>query len=912
MIRFSDKKQYGSVSNKCMQNKKKKSRLLIVMLLICAFIIGTLGGISAFLTDKAVLKEQLKTGTWNYSLAVDADASKNGVWNGKKGVTLFSLQEPGTVIDVPDASAPGYTFKGWLPGSSNKGTFNAASKKFTVAAGSSDTLTAQYTVIPYTITYNMNGGTDPGNPTTYNVETPSFTLKNPTRTGYTFLGWTGANGTTPQTTVTITKGSLGNCSYTANWRANNYTVHFDANGGTGTLNDEVFNYNNQKALTSNTFTRTGYSFTGWNTKADGTGTAYTDGQTVKDIAGPGEKLTLYAQWKPYTYTIKYNANGGTTQKISNFAYTGAVQTFVVPEDGSYKLEVWGAQGGYRSNASYAGKGGYSVGTVTLKAGTTLYIYAGGSGNTGRTNGGFNGGGSRTTYNGGGGASDIRIGTDSLYARVIVAGGGGSDGATSRGGGAGGGTTGQNTTATYYGSGGGGATQTGTGTSGSGTAGSFGQGGKGVYYANGYGGAGGGGWYGGSGTYPDGSGDDDKGGGGGSGYIYTSSTASNYPSGCLLNSSYYLTNANTIQGTASMPSTSGGMETGHSGDGYARITCESSMGDTSATYGQNVTLRKNKFYKEHSWFSSWNTKADGSGTSYPDEATVKNLTATNNGTVTMYAQWGNPQLKLNANGGVFSSGSTDLTIEYTYSGTSYTTTSYSEPSRKGYSFIGWNTKSDGTGNAYSTKNDVNNALDTLLEQSDDGPQTLYAQWKYTTIVFDANGGTFKDDGNNNTGNTTRNVNYMIVSNGYSATPEYSEGFATAPDGKAFAGWTATADGSGTIYSQSQLESNLALQSDGTLKVKFGTTLTDHVYAKWAPPYHITYHSNLHDGLKLQDGDDSNVHSHLEAVPNVATRDGETYVQTVPIGKSTTALDNGFSWSELVEKAKKLISTLFHVG
>ena len=81
----------------------------------------------------------------------------------------------------------------------------------------------------------------------------------------------------------------------------------------------------------------------------------------------------------------------------------------------------------------------------------------------------------------------------------------------------------------------------------------------------------GGWYGGAGSYPDGSGDDDRGGGGGSGYVYTSSTASSYPAGCLLNSSYYLTNASTIDGNTSFRSVSGSNETGHRGDGYARIT-----------------------------------------------------------------------------------------------------------------------------------------------------------------------------------------------------------------------------------------------------------------------------------------------------------------------------------------------------
>ena len=276
-------------------------------------------------------------------------------------------------------------------------------------------------------------------------------------------------------------------------------------------------------------------------------------------------------------------------QILNFPYSGKVEQILLPA-GQYKLECWGAQGGYRSSSSYGGKGGYSVGTITLEKETVLYIYAGGAGNTVTTAsssiypGGFNGGGYRYGYKGGGGASDFRIGTDSLYSRVIVAGGGGSDGSSSCAGGAGGGTSGVNGSGGYYstykGTGG---TQTGnsaghtcntsqgTTNSSSNCPGGFGFGGFGAYTSSGYGGAGGGGWYGGEGTYPDGSGDDDYGGGGGSGYIYTSSTASNYPSGCLLNSSHYLTGAQTINGATAFTSPSGASETGHTGDGYCRIT-----------------------------------------------------------------------------------------------------------------------------------------------------------------------------------------------------------------------------------------------------------------------------------------------------------------------------------------------------
>ena len=262
-----------------------------------------------------------------------------------------------------------------------------------------------------------------------------------------------------------------------------------------------------------------------------------------------------------------------TGDILNFDYTGTVQTVTLPK-GTYKLECWGAQGGYSSSNSgievgMGGKGGYSAGTITLNQKTLIYIYTGEVGSisgNGKADGGFPNGGSSWASNtsegagGGGGSSDIRIGTDSLYARVIVAGGGGGGGEDNETGGYGGGETG--------------------GTSGSGTPGSqtapsgyFGIGGHTSYD----GGGGGGGWYGacpaGGQTTPatSNSGSDTSGSPGGSGYVYTSSTASNYPSGCLLNSSYYLSDAKTIAGNTSFTSPTGSSETGHSGNGYCRIT-----------------------------------------------------------------------------------------------------------------------------------------------------------------------------------------------------------------------------------------------------------------------------------------------------------------------------------------------------
>lgn len=225
------------------------------------------------------------------------------------------------------------------------------------------------------------------------------------------------------------------------------------------------------------------------------------------------------------------------------------------------------------NSYWGGTGGYSIGILSLPVPTTIYLYTGGYGSYSSgsekgkiVNGGFNGGGSSrirwytsayTSGGGGGGASDIRVGQDSLYARVIVAGGGGGGAGESNSSiKQGGGLTGNSAVEEYK------ATQTKAGTNGS-----FGQGADASGSTNyNYGpGGGGGGWYGGgaSTNVSDSSADYRTYNGGGSGYVYTSSTASNYPSGCLLNNNYYLTNASTTIGYSK--TNPGGQ------NGYIRIT-----------------------------------------------------------------------------------------------------------------------------------------------------------------------------------------------------------------------------------------------------------------------------------------------------------------------------------------------------
>ena len=307
------------------------------------------------------------------------------------------------------------------------------------------------------------------------------------------------------------------------------------------------------------------------------------GSTTENLGLSSSRTLVTDTYSPYILVtdevLAENTTTNTTETTENVtqSFTEAKSYEITLDKGAHTLEVWGAQGG-AYNSYVGGKGGYSKGTLTLSEDTTAFVYVGGYPGTAKT-AGFNGGSGTNNYGGGGGgASDIRLGTDSLYARVIVAGGGGGAGYKSATGGAGGGTSGVAGSRTGPNAPGGGGTQTSGGTSANTSgAGTFGTGGGSTSIS---GGGGGGGWYGGGHGQ---SGSQDSAGGGGSGYVYTVDTASNCPTGCLLNSSYYLTNAATYTGNTSFIDYSGSTVTGHSGNGAVKITGPKVTTTTVTTY-----------------------------------------------------------------------------------------------------------------------------------------------------------------------------------------------------------------------------------------------------------------------------------------------------------------------------------------
>ena len=167
-----------------------------------------------------------------------------------------------------------------------------------------------------------NGGELPGiYAMYYKGENPVYgELPVPTWTGQTFFGWSTDGTAANLVAATDPVPPLG-ILLKAAWQANVYTVKFNANGGSGTMLNQSFTYGVAQALTANAFTRTGYTFGGWATSATGA-KVYDDGQSVSNLtATHGATVDFYAVWMPITYTVRFDANGGSgTMADQSFTY----------------------------------------------------------------------------------------------------------------------------------------------------------------------------------------------------------------------------------------------------------------------------------------------------------------------------------------------------------------------------------------------------------------------------------------------------------------------------------------------------------------------------------------------------------------------------------------------------------------
>ena len=233
-------------------------------------------------------------------------------------------------FQLPIPVRTGYIFLGWT----GEG-ITEPQKTIEIPQGSTGdrTYTANWQVIEYTIITLLEGGNAGSSQVYFYTVEQTVTLPTPTRTGYTFLGWTGEGITTPQPNVTIPKGSTGDKTYIENWELTEYTITMDLDGGSGqekvvyTMTDEDFELP--------TPTRNGYEFVGW------TGERITTPQTrVKIPKGSTGNKAYTANWKVIRYTITLVTNGGAVIASIRYTVEDSVTLPIPPDRPGYEFAGW--------------------------------------------------------------------------------------------------------------------------------------------------------------------------------------------------------------------------------------------------------------------------------------------------------------------------------------------------------------------------------------------------------------------------------------------------------------------------------------------------------------------------------------------------------------------------------------------
>lgn len=226
------------------------------------------------------------------------------------------------------------------------------------------------------VTYNTRGGDfAPGEEQEFytTANQPITKPSDPTFSDHAFIAWYTTpdyqDGTEFDFNTPITKDT----DLYARWFPDVYFIDFDANGGTGTMDTIVQDGTESVNLPANAFTNGTYLFDGWNTEADGSGTPVAEGQTGYT---PGKKdVTLYAQWKERTYTVKYDTGGGTPTTIADkdnvkFVDTGLLPADVIKKEG-YTFTGWKVQGTdtkVENDTKYSDLvADYTISEVTLEA-----------------------------------------------------------------------------------------------------------------------------------------------------------------------------------------------------------------------------------------------------------------------------------------------------------------------------------------------------------------------------------------------------------------------------------------------------------------------------------------------------------------------------------------------------------------
>ena len=245
---------------------------------------------------------------------------------GSSQVYFYTVEQ---TVTLPTPTRTGYTFLGWT----GEG-ITTPQPNVTIPKGSTGdkTYIENWELTEYNITMDLNGGSGQEK-VVYTMTDEDFELPTPTRNGYEFVGWTGEDITTPQTSVIIPKGSTGNKAYTANWKAIEYTITLDTNGGPVV---SPIKYTVEDLFTLPYILRPGYEFAGWT--LDGSGML----PFTPLIIYPGTTGDLHykAEWRLAEYTITMDLDGGSGQEKVVYTITDEEFELPTPTRNGYEFVGW--------------------------------------------------------------------------------------------------------------------------------------------------------------------------------------------------------------------------------------------------------------------------------------------------------------------------------------------------------------------------------------------------------------------------------------------------------------------------------------------------------------------------------------------------------------------------------------------
>ena len=245
---------------------------------------------------------------------------------GSSGEYFYTVEQ---TVTLPTPTRTGYTFLGWT----GEG-ITTPQPNVTIPKGSTGdkTYIENWELTEYNITMDLNGGSGQEK-VVYTMTDEDFELPTPTRNGYEFVGWTGEDITTPQTSVKIPKGSTGNKAYTANWQVIEYTITLDTNGGPVV---SPIKYTVEDLFTLPYILRPGYEFAGWT--LDGSGML----PFTPLIIYPGTTGDLHykAEWRLAEYTITMDLDGGSGQEKVVYTITDEDFELPTPTRNGYEFVGW--------------------------------------------------------------------------------------------------------------------------------------------------------------------------------------------------------------------------------------------------------------------------------------------------------------------------------------------------------------------------------------------------------------------------------------------------------------------------------------------------------------------------------------------------------------------------------------------